>query len=709
MTLLGLTSSAYILSIPEIAELIGLTEREVRGKANRFNWQSTGERIQGGGDKYNINKITFYKSKEKHKEAIAKITAKISAREARNKLIGHGIELPEEFPVINLSDINHVAVSYANAPEYNRRKFTKYARIEQEAGLLEGRELETWIKTVWNSKNPKLKTSYKSVMRERKKVKEQGKTALIGQLGKRAGQTSVPSIYFEYFKSLALKEGGPSYNSCWRQVVGRYCPGGDLSSFPSVDSFLRRLNKEVGESAIYLARNGFAKWNRKYASYIERDYTKIKAGEIWVSDHAQIDVAVKSKDGKIRKVVFGWITSFIDMKTGKALSKVYHEEAPNSDHIFQAFFIAADLHGLPEYLYIDNGKDYRCRDFAGGRTYVHRVQVDEGATASMLCALNVIPIFAAPYNAQAKVIERWHLKIKTELSKHAEGYRGGNVTERPERLAEDIKRGNILDFDTFEALLHDFIFNVLNKMPSQGKGCNGLSPDDAWNSENPVKRTVTREALKLFCSRTTQPLTIGRNGVRYSKFDVTYFADWMIPRKGEKVYMRIAPDNVNDAWFFTPENDEYLGNANIKGLTHPVAVTEIDRAELREAIASKRREEKTAKSLGYVKHSPDTAERLSNMKAAVNVFNPEPVTEPERTTSRILPNSSMQKAVNIRKQQDNVGKSDLSSLARATEIEAKKRELAQTQGKILQFACDKPAKERKIKELEEEIKQLQAM
>lgn len=420
--------------------------------------------------------------------------AKINVHEARATLQEHGIDPPEEFPPIDPLDINHVAVTYANAPEYNRRKFNKYAMIEHEAGLLEGQELKDWINTVWNARNPELKTSYASVMRERKNAKERGKTALIGQWGKRAGKSAVPTSHFEYFKSLCLKEGGPSYNSCWRQVVGKYCQGSDLSNFPSVDSFLRRLSRKVGESAIYLARNGKAKWNRKYASYIERDYTKIKAGQVWVSDHAQIDVAVKGKSGT---PVFGWITSFIDMKTDKALAKVYHEEPPNSDHIFQAFFIAADTHGLPEYLYIDNGKDYRCRDFAGGRPYYHRVQVDETKTTSMLCSLNVIPIFAAPYNAQAKVIERWHLKIKEGLSKHAEGYRGGNVTERPERLAEDIKRGNILSFDTFDGLLHDFIFNVLNKLTSQGKGCNSFSPDDAWNSENPIKRTVSRLAATI--------------------------------------------------------------------------------------------------------------------------------------------------------------------------------------------------------------------
>lgn len=632
---------------------------------------------------------------------------KIEAHEVREKLREHGVETDAPF---DPDTVEHSAALYADAPEYNRRMFDKYANILQLSEALEGQKLKDWIEQ-WNREHPEIKTSYPSVMRARKEVRERGQGALIGNYGKSTGRSTVPDQAFEYFKSLYLKEGAPGGASCWLTTFGKFCNTGvpgyiDIKDFPTEDSFMRRLLREVGESAIYLAREGWSKWNRKYNQYIERDYTKIKAGQVWVSDHAQVDVATKS--GKNGKPVFGWITSFVDMKTSKALSCFYHEEPPNSDHIFVAFYMAAVVHGLPEYLYIDNGKDYRCNDFAGGRK-IHRVQVDEVKTTSMLAALGVGPIFAKPYNAQSKTIERWHLKIKEALSKHAEGYRGGNVTERPERLAEDIKRGNILDFSVFKEILLDFIFNFLNQMPSQGKGCNGLPPDDAWNKENPVKRTVTREALKLFCMRTSQPLTIRRNGIEYSKFGVNYFAEWMIPLKGTKVYLRIAPDNVNDAWVFALGTDEYLGNAQIKGLTHPVAESEIDKADLRAAIASKAREEKAAKSLGYVRHTPDTAERLSHMKTAVTLLNPEPVPEPERNVTHILPNSSMQQAVNARNKRKQEGKSDLSALAKATEISAKKRELASVKGKILHFESDKPVRDARIRELEAEIVRLQAM
>ena len=623
--------------------------------------------------------------------------------ETKSKLQEMGIETDTPF---NPVTVENDALSYAEAPDYNRQKFNKYATILRESEGLKGRELKDWIKK-WNLEHPLMETCYPRIMDARRKALKQGMSTLIGQYGKTAGRTTVEDIWNNKFKELYLIEGGPSANQCWICVVGIFCSTPEQAKkLPKVEAFTRRLQREVGKSAIYLARNGFKKWNRKYAGYIERDYDKFSAGEVWVSDHAQIDVAVKSrKDGK---PVFGWITSFTDMKTNKALSCFYHEEAPNSDHIFQAFYLAVTKHGLPKYVYIDNGKDYRCRDFASGRKH-YRLNIDEGKARGMLLDLGVIPIFAIPYNSQAKNIEPWHLRIKNGFSRNSIGFRGGNVTERPEKLEHEIKQGKILDFEVFNELLQDFLANYLNKFPSTGKGCKGKSPDDAWNLENPVKRTVSREALKLFCSRTTKALTIGRNGVKHSQYKVTYFAEWMVPLKGTKVYLRIAPDNVNDAWVFTENTDEYLGNASIKGLIHPVAENEIDRAALREANAAKNRDLKLTKELGYTTHVPDTAERLNAMKAGIAILNPEPVPEPEQKVEMILPNCSMQQAVTARKRIDREGKNDLSGLAKYSEIEAVKRELAATQGKILHFESDRSDREEKIKELEFELQRLEAM
>jgi hypothetical protein len=71
-----------------------------------------------------------------------------------------------------------------------------------------------------------------------------------------------------------------------------------IKIFPSWWSFIRKLENEIPEQAIYLARYGRQAWNKKYAKYVSRDYSDVAAGSFWVSDHAQIDIAVIA-NGKV--------------------------------------------------------------------------------------------------------------------------------------------------------------------------------------------------------------------------------------------------------------------------------------------------------------------------------------------------------------------------------------------------------------------------
>jgi uncharacterized coiled-coil protein SlyX len=242
---------------------------------------------------------------------------------------------------------------------------------------------------------------------------------------------------------------------------------------------------------------------------------------------------------------------------------------------------------------------------------------------------------------------------------------------------------------------------------SDGKGCQGKSPDDVWNLENPVKREISREALRLFCMRTSQPLSIKRNGVKHTKFDLTYSAEWMMPLKGTKVYLRIAPDNINNAWVFHAETDEYLGNANIKGLIHPLAESEIDKAELNDALASKEREKKTVKALGYKRHIPDTAERLNNQKIAAMLKNPTPVPAAERTVTQILPNSNMQRAVNENKRREKEGKTDNKLYSLQLALSNAKEKLMQAEKRIIRLESDKPAKQAEIAQWRNQVAELE--
>ncbi len=123
-------------------------------------------------------------------------------------------------------------------------------------------------------------------------------------------------------------------------------------------------------------------------------------------------------------------------------------------------------------------------------------------------------------------------------------------------------------------------------MPSQGK-LQGKAPDDVWHSENPVKRIISKDALKLFCSRTSRTAVIGRNGVRDSEFQVVYWDEWMYSFKGRKVYLRRDTDDFNEAWY-SMATDESLGHASCSKIIPALANNAIDKHY--KVSAAKRRE-----------------------------------------------------------------------------------------------------------------------
>lgn len=508
---------------------------------------------------------------------------------------------------------------YTRAPEWQRRKADKYLQIIRTAAGLKGTALKQLI-AEWNGINPDFKTSYDSVLEARKKYAEQGIMGLLAKYGHSAGTTKIKDEYLNYFKAAYLKEGAPSVKSCWVRTLG-YARSLDsqflMETFPSPSSFIRQLTKNIPESSRYLARNGHDAWNKKYASFIDRDYSQITPGEVIVADHAQVDVAVMLPNDK---VCFPWVTAWRCFKTSKWLSWILHPEAPNSDFIFQSFYYAVKEHGLPSHVYIDNGRDFRVRDFAGVRKRL-KLKVDEKKTTSMLALLNITPHFALPYRAQAKPIERDFLKNKEWFSKHMPGYRGGNVTERPEILDEEIKKGHILSWEEFTKLMDQFITQVLNKIPSDGKVLQGRSPDELWETERHETRKVSDDALKLFCTRTSRELLIGRNGVRDNEFQVTYWSDMFFSLKGEKVYLRRDVKAYQTAWVFDASTDEYLCKAELVGTVSALAKTDIEKAALKAASARKNRDRKIAKSYFDMRDRSTSAETVEHLAAGVAAVN----------------------------------------------------------------------------------------
>ena len=542
----------------------------------------------------------------------------------RNKIEQHFLHLTKkkDDATKEISKTKIDTVLYSTAPAYNKKKADKYLALYNDFSHLKGNELKSAIEK-YNQEHPAQRTSYPRVKAVFKEYAQSGIVAFLGKYGKNLKNTAVPDDAFNHWRNLIWHEGAPSYEFCWKMTVSRFCTSKDvLAKFPTCAAFVRRLRANYSESSIYFARHGQKKWSQKYGYYIDRDLSNVGAGQVWVSDHAQIDNLVKSDKSKARrqKVLAPWYTGWRDFKTGKHLEGILHEDAPNSDHILQAFYYAAMTYGLPETVLIDNGKDYRVHDFTGGRRTTKTVKLDAEKSRNTMAALGIKVVFATPYQPQVKPIERDFRKIKEWFSKMMPGYRGGNVLERPEKLVSEIKSGKLLTFEEYKPLFDRFIKEGLNCMPSKGKALNGLSPNDLWNRENPIKRMVDKDSLKLCCMRTSKTMVIGRHGIRDSGFSVVYFNEWLWQHPRTEVYLRRDPKDFNEAYVFNAKTDEYMGKAFIKQQVAAFAETPIEKEALKQAMAIKRRQIKQEKEPGSIIARQSTDVILASMLNAARLF-----------------------------------------------------------------------------------------
>lgn len=526
-------------------------------------------------------------------------------------------QLPELAPTLSALLAEAPAVTQ-NMPEWQRTAVSAWLDILQRTWGMRGRELMRALVDL-EAVHPGVDMSYPTYRRKLQAFLRDGARGLAPAWGK-GGKTPKAEKWLRVFASYYLFEGGPAIRDAHRKAYGhavRQEPGLTLEAFGGHHAFKRLLDRAVSPSAQYFYRAGVEAWTRKYKSHVSRDPSAVETGELWVSDHHQLDVGctwdtvlscIPGIDGEIKgflsqtngkpKPVFPWITVWRDFRSGKILSCLIHDDAPNSDHVIYSFYLACKRFGVPKAILLDNGKDYRCRAFAGGRDRAVKVDLSE-RDRSICRLLGVLIHYAIPYNAKAKPIERDFRKFKEWLCLYLVGYRGGNHTERPERLIEEIKAGKLLGHEELAASVHTFVEQVMNRFPSQGKYLQGKSPDEHWDTTPKAVRHVAADELALCCMRATEPRQIGGQGVHYAPLKLDYYADWMSTQGGRKVYLRLDLLHFSEAFVFDAETDICLGRAKANAWQADALVKdETAGARLKALARMQARQLKDLKSIG---------------------------------------------------------------------------------------------------------------
>jgi len=399
--------------------------------------------------------------------------------------------------------------------------------------------------------DPENTFSVDTLYRKERNLRKMGLDGLLDKRGKhRKGKSKITEEMWQVFLSYYLDQAQHPIRKCW-QYTQRYFQGFApelVAEMPSESTFRRKVEKDIPEAVEVLGRQGQKAFRDRCAPYIRRTYEDMASNEWWIADNHTFDVITQGEDGKRHRL---YLTAFFDARSG-IFTGCYVTTAPSSQSTLIALRKGILKYGIPENIYVDNGREFLTHDIGG---LGHRKKKSKDGEERF----EVPPVFerlgikmtnAIVRNAKAKVIERRFRDVKDHLSRLFETYTGGNVVEKPERLKGVLKNGEIpLDgtfTDTVETLL-DWYFN---QQPYGGEVAadRGKPRQQVYNENLHTKRVAGTEDLNLMLMRSARVQTVGRRGVHLDiagqRLDY-WNDDFTLNYMGKKVYFRYDPDDLS--------------------------------------------------------------------------------------------------------------------------------------------------------------------
>ena len=198
----------------------------------------------------------------------------------------------------------------------------------------------------------------------------------------------------------------------------------------SCDMTYRRFAKKYIEEHYDLwvfAREGSKALKDKVLPYIKRDVSKLKVGDVIVGDgHRLAFQVINPFDGKPCRPT---LVAYQDWKSGGLVGfEIMIEE--NTQCIASALRNAIiNLGKIPKYIYQDNGKAFKSRYFN---------DLEENVEG-LFARLGITPIYALPYNAKAKVIERFFREMQDSFERLLPSFVGSCIDDKPAYMKRNEK------------------------------------------------------------------------------------------------------------------------------------------------------------------------------------------------------------------------------------------------------------------------------
>ncbi len=355
-------------------------------------------------------------------------------------------------------------------------------------------------------------------------------------------------------------------------------------SFIPADITFRRYAKWFKDNNYdkwILARDGEKALADKVEPYIKRDASLLEVGDILVADgHKLAFQVINPFTGKPSRAT---LVGFLDWKSTALVGyEIMLEE--NTQCIASALRNAiTNLDMIPKVVYQDNGRAFRAKYFTDDKgclvggvkrarskadfSPLPPIRFNELGFQGLYSKLGIETVFARPYNAKAKVIERFFKEFQEGFEKLLPSYMGSNISQKPaylmrnEKLHKSIHNDYVPTIDETIKMI-DMWLNFKNSQPCP----NVTNKTIAEVLESRKRQNVDINKLDDLMLA-TEIKTIHRNGIRFLNCD--YFDERLYGFKS-KVLIKYNLFDLRNIKVFTPKG-EYLCTAERVTETHPMA------------------------------------------------------------------------------------------------------------------------------------------
>ena len=311
-----------------------------------------------------------------------------------------------------------------------------------------------------------------------------------------------------------------------------------------------------------LRREGMKAYHDKVEPYIERDISKIEVGDIIIADgHVLNFQVINPFTGKPTRAT---LVGFLDWKS-TALVGYEIMMTESTQCIASALRNSIiNLGMIPKIVYQDNGRAFKSRFFQNN-------DFDENIFNGVYANLNIHSVFAKPYNARAKVIERFFLEFQEELEKGMPSYVGTSIENKPAWL----KRGEKLHQEWHKKLTNNYVPTVQEAIKYINKWIEFHNsqpcPNDRSKSIQEMLDSVQKQHININVLNglmmKTECRTINKHGITF--LNMHYRSECILGLR-DKVNIRYSLFDLSKIHVYSTKG-EFLCVAHRVQKVHPMA------------------------------------------------------------------------------------------------------------------------------------------